>query len=92
MCDRVSWDVSSQVVYFTVIFPYVVLVVLFVRGISLPGAMDGIRYYMSPDFSRLSDVRTWELAASQTLFSLSAGSGGLITLASYNRFNNNVFR
>ncbi|XP_043237454.1 sodium- and chloride-dependent glycine transporter 2-like [Amphibalanus amphitrite] len=94
VCATLSKGIKSsgKVVYFTVIFPYVVLVVLFARGITLPGAMDGVRYYMSPDFSRLGDVRTWELAASQTLFSLSAGSGGLITLASYNRFNNNVFR
>ncbi|XP_037091423.1 sodium- and chloride-dependent glycine transporter 2-like [Pollicipes pollicipes] len=83
---------SGKVVYFTVIFPCVVLVVLFVRGITLPGAMDGISFYMSPDFSKFHDIRTWELAASQMLFSLSAGSGGLMTYASYNRFNNNVIR
>lgn len=45
----------SQVVYFTATFPYVMLVVLLVRGLSLPGATDGIRFYLYPDPTRLTD-------------------------------------
>lgn len=44
-----------QVVYFTATFPYVMLVVLLVRGLTLPGALDGIKFYLYPDPSRLSD-------------------------------------
>lgn len=39
--------------YFTATFPYVVLVVLLVRGVLLPGALDGIIYYLKPDWSKL---------------------------------------
>lgn len=42
-----------QIVYFTATFPYVVLVVLLVRGVLLPGALDGIIYYLKPDWSKL---------------------------------------
>lgn len=45
----------SQAAYFTATFPYVMLIVLLVRGVTLPGAMDGIIYYLYPDISRLSD-------------------------------------
>lgn len=44
-----------QVVYFTATFPYVMLVVLLVRGLTLPGAMDGLAFYLYPDPTRLVD-------------------------------------
>lgn len=43
----------SQVAYFTAIFPYVVLLALLVRGATLPGAVDGIIFYLKPDFNKL---------------------------------------
>jgi len=83
---------SGRVVYFTATFPYVILVILLIRAVTLPGAYDGIKFYMVPDWSRLSDIKVWEGAAVQIFFSLSVAGGGLVTLASYNKFHNNVVR
>ena len=46
---------SVQIVYFTAAFPYAILLVLFIRGVTLPHAVDGIIFYLKPDFTRLTD-------------------------------------
>ena len=81
-----------QVVYFTAIFPYVMLIVLLIRGVMLEGYMEGIKFYMSADTTRLTDASVWKDAAVQIFFSLSASWGGLIALSSYNKFHNDCIR
>uniref|UniRef100_A0A8C2WUE0 Uncharacterized protein n=1 Tax=Cyclopterus lumpus TaxID=8103 RepID=A0A8C2WUE0_CYCLU len=83
---------TGKVVYFTAVFPYVMLAILLVRGLTLPGAWQGVVYYLYPDPSRLADFQVWMEACAQVLFSYSAASGTLITLNSYNKFNNNCYK
>uniref|UniRef100_A0A1I8HK84 Transporter n=1 Tax=Macrostomum lignano TaxID=282301 RepID=A0A1I8HK84_9PLAT len=103
MCLLLSWIViflsmirgiksSGKVVYFTALFPYVILLIFFIRGVTLENAIEGIRFYIVPDFSALGKARVWKDAAGQIFFSLSCSWGGLMSLSSYNRFHNNVIR
>jgi len=84
---------SGKVVYFTALFPYVVLVILLVRGLTLNGYYQGIEYYiLNVDYEKLKSSGVWKDAAVQIFFSLSDSWGGLIALASYNRFHNDALR
>ncbi|KAM9843147.1 sodium- and chloride-dependent GABA transporter 2-like [Aulostomus maculatus] len=83
---------TGKVVYFTALFPYVMLAILLVRGLTLPGAWQGVVYYLYPDPSRLADLQVWLEACAQVLYSYSVGSGVLLTLSSFNKSKNNCFR
>ncbi|ESO99865.1 hypothetical protein LOTGIDRAFT_141413, partial [Lottia gigantea] len=103
LCNLLSWCIVffvlskgiqslGKVVYVTATFPYVLLTILLIRGCLLEGAIDGIKFYLTPDLSRLTDATVWSDAAVQIFFSLSACQGGLMAMASYNKFTNNVLR
>uniref|UniRef100_A0A665WPY1 Transporter n=1 Tax=Echeneis naucrates TaxID=173247 RepID=A0A665WPY1_ECHNA len=83
---------SGKVVYVTATFPYFVLIVLIIRGATLEGSLQGVAFYLTPDWSRLSNAQVWNDAASQIFYSLGIGVGGLLSMASYNKFDNNVIR
>jgi len=73
----------GKVVALTVPIPTILLIILTIRGLTLPGAMEGISYYLTPDFSRLGDVHVWLAAYAQVFFSFSLAQGIMITYASF---------
>jgi SNF family Na+-dependent transporter len=99
-----------QVVYVTATFPYVVLFILLVRNVTLDGAIEGIKFYVVPDWDKLKDInvgfslrdfrilckcasfQVWAAALTQIFYSLGVAFGSLGTMASYNKFHNNVYR
>ncbi|XP_061641597.1 sodium- and chloride-dependent GABA transporter 2-like isoform X4 [Phyllopteryx taeniolatus] len=83
---------TGKATYFTATFPFIMLVVLFVRGMSLPGALHGIKYYLYPNPARLADPQVWMDAGTQIFYSYAICLGCLTTLGSYNKYNNNCYR
>lgn len=103
ICLLISWlvvflflfkDIKSagKTAYIIVILPYVLLFVLFVRFLTLPGSLVGLEHFFKPDWNVLKNPMVWGQAAIHVFYSLSSCSGGLITLSSYNKFHNNVFK
>uniref|UniRef100_A0A0B6ZSU3 Transporter n=1 Tax=Arion vulgaris TaxID=1028688 RepID=A0A0B6ZSU3_9EUPU len=102
LCLLLSWMVvvfclfkgikgSGKVVYFTATFPYVILIILLIRGSLLDGAIDGVKFFIVPEWSKLADLSVWVAAAGQMFFSLSVSFGGIIMFGSYNKFRNKVY-
>ncbi|XP_026149951.1 sodium- and chloride-dependent transporter XTRP3 isoform X2 [Mastacembelus armatus] len=100
LCLLLSWLITylfivkgvkstGKVVYFTATFPYVVLFIYLIRGITLHGAVNGVKYMFTPKMEQLANPVTWINAATQIFFSLGLGFGSLIAYASYNQYNNN---
>ncbi len=68
---------------------FVVVVLIAVRAMTLPGAVDGIRYLFKPDFSKI-DAGVCAAALGQSFYSLSLGCGTMITYASYVKKTENI--
>ncbi|XP_002730914.1 sodium- and chloride-dependent glycine transporter 1-like [Saccoglossus kowalevskii] len=83
---------SGRVVYFTATFPYVVITILLIRGVTLPGSLNGLKFFLIPKWEALLIPKVWGDAFSQIFYSLGPAWGGLLTMASYNRFHHNCFR
>lgn len=74
------------VVYATVLLPYLLLTIFLIRGVMLPGALNGIVFYLKPDFYKLTSITVWVEACFQVFYSLGPAWGGLITMSSFNKF------
>ncbi|KAE9553903.1 hypothetical protein FO519_002892 [Halicephalobus sp. NKZ332] len=78
--------------YLTATIPYLLLIILLLRGISLPGAKEGIQFFFYPDISKLWSLGMWKSAAEQVFYSLGIDAGPLISMASFSRYRNNIYR
>ena len=81
---------SGKVVYFTVLFPYTVLLILFFRAVTLPGAGSGLVHLFVPELEKLYNPQVWLEAGTQIFYSLGLGLGCNIILASHLDPNTNV--
>ena len=68
------------------------LIALFIFGTTLDGAGDGFYYFLKPDVTKLGSIGVWKDAALEGFFSLSLTGGAMISLASYNSFDNDCHR
>ncbi|KAJ6647165.1 Sodium-dependent neutral amino acid transporter SLC6A17 [Pseudolycoriella hygida] len=103
LCLFISWLVvffivmkgiqsSGKVVYFTSLFPYIVLTIFFIRGITLDGAGAGLLHMYKPQMEKLLDATVWLDAATQVFYSFGLAFGSLIAFGSYNTPKNNCVR
>jgi len=61
----------------------VILIILFVRAVTLPGAIEGIKYFFTPDLNIIMDHKVWLNALTQNAWDTGAGWGLILTYAVY---------
>jgi len=82
-------ETSGKAVYVTSTLPYLVLTIFLIRGLTLKGSIDGIKFLFTPDVNELMNPATWLDAGAQVFYSFSLAFGGLISFSSYNSIHNN---
>lgn len=68
LCIKNGVGISGKIALFTATTPYVLLIVLLVRGIFLKGAWSGLAYLFAPDWSKLFSLSVWVDATNQAIF------------------------
>lgn len=62
---------------------YVLFIILAIWVATLPGAGEGYRFLLVPDWSKLLEPYTWVMAMGQAFFSLSITGSGMIVYGAY---------
>lgn len=83
---------TGRSAYIIALLPYVSLTILLIRGITLPGYMKGLEFYLKPNFSKITDFNVWADAGTQIFFSYALALGCLTALGSYNPFKNDFYK
>ncbi|XP_044732020.1 sodium- and chloride-dependent GABA transporter 1-like [Chrysoperla carnea] len=83
---------SGKIIWFTALFPYVILITLFIRSLMLDGAFEGLKAYFTPRWETLLQAGPWLDGATQIFFAYSSGTGALQALGSYNNFHHNSYK
>ena len=68
----------------------VILLVLFVRAVTLPDAIEGIKYFFTPKTEYILDYKVWLNALTQNAWDTGAGWGLILTYAVYMRKQDDV--
>ena len=80
---RKGTESVGKVISYTVAAPVVLLIILIIRAVTLPGAMEGLNYFLKPDFVALLTPRVWIEAYTQVFYSLSLAMAIMYAYSSY---------
>ncbi|TGZ32358.1 Transporter, partial [Temnothorax longispinosus] len=83
---------TGKAAYFLALFPYVIMISLLVRAVTLDGAVDGIVFLFKPTWHKILEPSVWYAAVTQSFFSLGVCFGAVTMYSSYNSFEHNVSR
>lgn len=83
---------TGKIVYFTALLPYVMLIILLIRGLTLEGASTGLYYLFYPDWSKLANVKVWRDGVNQVIFSSGIAFGPLVFYSSCRKEDEKILK
>jgi NSS family neurotransmitter:Na+ symporter len=83
LCIRKGTETVGKIVSYTVIVPFILLVILAINGLTLPGSMAGFKEFITPVWSEFFNYKVWISAYGQVFYSLSIMMAIMITYGSF---------
>lgn len=90
LCMVKSIKSIEKVMFLTVFVPIGLMLVIWVRSMTLPGSVTGMLYYITPTFDRITDPKVWLEAALMACYTLGPGWGTIPLIGSHNKFSGNT--
>ena len=90
VCIRNGTTTVGKVVKFTVSLPVICLLIMAIRGIVMPGAMEGLAKLFIPDWSALKDSNLWVDSIGQVFYSLSTSMAIMFAYGSFLDSKSNI--
>lgn len=89
---RSSTKGLSRVLRITVPLPLILMIILSSKSLSMPGGIQGIKYFLTPRISEVFNIGIWTAAASQVILSLGLGMGQIVAYASRKKDNSGIIK
>lgn len=89
-CIRNGAQTVGKVVKYTVFLPELCLLIMAIKGFTMPGSGEGLAKLFIPDFSALSSVNLWIDAAGQVFYSLSIMMAIMFAYGSFLKDSSNI--
>ena len=83
MCIFKGIHFVGKLVLFIVPIPWLMLFLLLYRSLTMEGSINGVEYFLEPNWEMLGNSHIWRAAFGHVSFSMSVGFGVMITYASY---------
>lgn len=91
-CIRNGTKSIDKIIKYLIFLPVVCLVVMAVKGLTMPGALEGVAKFFIPDFSALNNPTLWVDAVGQVFYSMSVMMAIMIAYGSFLDDKSNIAR
>ena len=91
-CIRNGTKSVEKIIKYLIFLPFLCLGFMAIKGITMPGALEGIKAFFVPNFQALSDPELWTDAVGQVFYSMSVVMAIMIAYGSYLNNDTNIAR